>query len=672
MRAVFILMFLPFLLDAQTRPPIKFGVISMEELKMTSYEKDSSASAVKLFDIGETLVTGIRSSYKRHTRIKILSEDGLRFGDVIVPFFDRGSFFGDLGSFIGLKASTYNLVNGRMEEVKLESKNKYREEFVDGIGVIRFALPQVKVGSVIEYQYELAVKILFELRPWDFQDLIPCKWSEYEAHVSQVAAYQFSFRGYLAPIVNEKKFEFCGGVSATEASSLRIPSEYLEEFRSCEYYHWAMADVPAFKDEPFISSRKNYISGVSFDLTAIDPPGPASPRILMSSWDDLRVKYLEETLSTDEAKKIGNVKKTGFLQKKSEELVKDLNLPDEKVKAIYSYVKNNLEWAGYYSTRIKQEPKEVLEEKKGTSGDLNLVLLSLLRHAGLQADPVLISTRSNGFVRQDVPVRSQFNNVLVLTDYKGKKMLLDATDRYLPMEYLPTSSLNGFGYRATAEGFQWVNLMESPKSKKTVSVEVAVDENGQMKGKLISSSTGYDARAIREKISKQGAKKHMEEFLKGKTIIVQDTSIENLDKLSEPLRETYSIDLTDYSQVAGDVIYIDPILFTKQSSNPFVKEERVYPVDFAYPQETIFILKLTIPPAYTIDELPEPKMSLLPENAGKFVYSTTTADGSITLMSQLVINRALFSHEEYPNLREFYNIVVAKHNEQIVLKRKNP
>jgi hypothetical protein len=654
----------PFISTSQVRPAIKFGAVTMEELKMTVYDKDSSASAVKLFDVGESLVTGVRSTFSRHTRIKILNEEGLQYGSVIVPFFSLGSYYGNLGTFSGLRASTYNLENGKMVETKLETKGKFKEELVDGISVIRFALPQVKVGSIIEYKYNIEVLILLELRSWDFQDLIPCRWSEYEAHVSHVTNFQYSFRGYLSPIINEKKSEYCGGVSATEASKLRIPSEYLEEFRECEYYHWAIGDVPAFKEEPFISSRKNYQSGVSFNLTSIDPPGPTPPSTFMSTWDELTVKYIDETFSDN-----SNVKKTGFLQERSQELVKGLTSPDEKVRAIYQYVKTNLAWTGSYSNRIT-EPKEIFEQKKGASGDLNLVLLAMLRYAGLQADPVLISTRSNGFIRQDAPVRSQFNSVLVLSDYKGKKMVLDATDKFLSMEFLPSSCLNGLGYKASPGSYQWINLMESPKTRKTVSMDLALGENGTLSGGLTALSTGYEARSIRDKISTDGIKKHLEDFLKGKTIHLLDTTIENLDKVSEPLKETYSIEMADHAQSSGEVIYLDPVIFEKQASNPFLQPERKYPIDYAYPQETIFIFKLKIPAGYVVDELPQTKISVLPENAGKFVYSSSVLDGTISIMSQFVLNKALFSQQEYPGLRELYNIVVTKHSEQIVLKKK--
>ncbi|MBL7850473.1 MAG: DUF3857 domain-containing protein [Cyclobacteriaceae bacterium] len=672
MKRLLVLMLLPLAVFAQKRPPIKFGNVSMEEMNMTVYEKDSSAIAVKLFDIGESSVNGIKSTYKRHTRIKILKEEGLQYGSVVVPFFSLSSFFGDVGTFTGLKAVTYNLDNGRMVESKLESQGKFKEEFVDGIRVIRFALPQVKVGSVIEYQYEVQMKMFFELRSWDFQDLIPCRWSEYQVHISNVCDYRIVFRGYLVPSVNEKKDGFCEGLNSAEARTLNINPDHLDDFKPCVNYRWAMADVPAFKEEPFISSRKNYISSVSFDLASIDYPGGVPRIVYMSSWGDVREKYLDEIFKADwhnlDVKT--NTRRTEFLEKKAQEVVAGLSHPDEKVKAIYHYVKENLEWAGYYSTYLARDPKKVWEEKKGSSGDVNLLLLSMLRYAGLPADPVLISTRSNGFVREMVPVRSQFNNVVVISDYKGKKKILDATDRYLPIEYIPLACLNGIGFQPTDKAFQWVNLLDAPKSRKSVTMDVYFSDDNTLKGTFTSSSTGYYARDVREAVRKSGMVKHLDNVFKGKTVTIADTVMENLDKLDDPLKETYKLELADIAQSGGDVIYLDPILFTRRESNPFVQLQRTYPVDFSYPQEIAFMMKLKLPENYTVDELPAPKVSMLPENAGRFVYSSSVADGAVTIMSQFVINKVLFSQDEYDALREFYNIMLAKHNEQLVLKRK--
>ena len=97
---------------------------------------------------------------------------------------------------------------------------------------------------------------------------------------------------------------------------------------------------------------------------------------------------------------------------------------------------------------------------------------------------------------------------------------------------------------------------------------------------------------------------------------------------------------------------------------------REYPVDFGSAIEKIYISRIAIPEGYSVDELPLPKIILLPNGAAKYSYSVTRIGNSLNFISSLQINKSLFLQDEYPNLREFYNQLVAKQAEQIVLKKK--
>ena len=633
-RIVIALLF-PIYVYSQTPPLTKFGVISKEELSMTTYDKDSATSAVILFDIGESQ----HGVYKHHRRIKILKEDGYSLANVAIPVF-RNSVFAANPTLRKLNASTFNLVAGKIEETKIESKEKYTEEFIDGINVIRFALPKVKVGSIIEYEYE----INSGFRDWEFQHLIPCKWSEYRLSVPDAVKFHVHFTGYLAPIVNEEGFEGCLG-------------------GQCQVRRWVMVNVPSFKQEPYISYYKNYTSQVKFDMASYQPArGPAV--LFLTDWDVLRNRYDSKVFFGD------NVQGTAFLKKISKEITENQATPDAKLRVIYEYVKNSMEWTGSNNALPSDDLKRMFEEKKGTSADINLILLAMLRYANLPADPVLCSTSKNGFVRQEVPNSGQFNNVLVWSDFNGKKILLDATDKYLAMEYLPQTCLNGSGYVASENNYRWVSLTEAPKTRNVVTLDLKVNIKGDLDGKISFSKTGYAARNSREKISKTGLKEYFDELFNNKTIEIRDTVFEGLNKINEVLKEHYEVAFPDYNQTAGDVIYIDPILFEKQQSNPFVSETRNYPIDFEFPRESLYSLKLKIPSGYQVDELPQPKLTMLPENAAKFIYSVSQSNDIITLTSQMSINRVFFSQDEYPLLREFFNIIAAKHNQQIVLKKK--
>lgn len=641
-----IIMCLPLISEAQNSPVTEFGEIKSDVLQQTVFPIDSSASAIILFDIG-SFKAGV---FTRHTRIKILKEDGYGYANVDIPVFRRSSA-GTNPVLKRIKASTFNWVDGRIVETKLENKGTFVEQVVSGLNVIRLALPNVKVGSVLEYEFE----IRGGFRDWEFQHRIPCIWSEYRVSIADAVEFTVRFNGYLAPLVNESKFEAC------------LDGQ-------CQVRRWVMANVPAFKDEPYISYYKNYTSQVIFQVNSVRRNN--GPAILgISDWITVARRYEEYLFVNRE------VQQLGFLKPITKEMVENLQSPDEKLKTIFEFVRNKFEWNGIdrevpswltisSNNRLGESPKTIFERSKGSSGDINLILLAMLRYAGLPADPVLISTSENGLVRQEVPSMEQFNRVVVSSDYKAKKILLDATDKYLPMDYLPRPCLNGQGYVALDNKYQWVTLTDMPKSRNLISMDLEITEEGDVKGKGTFSKTGYYAGEAREQIAKKGKSTYLNKLLEGRQVKLADSVMEGQAKPGEMLKETYSVVLAEYGQKTGDVIYIDPIVFNRETSNPFIAPTRSYPINFEYPREKVYTLKLKIPEGYGVDDLPKPKLSVLPDNAGKFVFSVTESNGIINIMSQININRAIFSQDEYTSLREFFNIITAKHSESIVLKKR--
>jgi hypothetical protein len=131
------------------------------------------------------------------------------------------------------------------------------------------------------------------------------------------------------------------------------------------------------------------------------------------------------------------------------------------------------------------------------------------------------------------------------------------------------------------------------------------------------------------------------------------------------------VELSDHGTEGGGVIYLDPFIANKLAENPFKLEKREYPVDFGSPQEDTYMLSLELPESYEVEELPKTLAVGLPGNAGRYVYSVSRMGNKVSITSTLLITKTLFTPEEYGNLREFYNQVVAKQAEQIVLRKKN-
>ncbi len=160
-------------------------------------------------------------------------------------------------------------------------------------------------------------------------------------------------------------------------------------------------------------------------------------------------------------------------------------------------------------------------------------------------------------------------------------------------------------------------------------------------------------------------------MVSGKSWNISDQQFTSLDNLDMPTSEHFDVEITDHVMMAGQMAYINPFVLSKIQENPFKSIEREYPVDFGSPFDKMYVGKFTIPENYAIEELPKSKIITLPDNGGKYLLNVAQVGNSITVVSSFSINKGMFTQMEYPNLREFYNLIVATQSEQIVLKKIN-
>jgi hypothetical protein len=655
------------------KAPIKFGDIPMEDLKMVSYAKDTAASAVILTDFGQSSLIysqsdGFSLLFERITRIKILSKEGLDWATFQIPLYKDGGADEKLS---GLKGVTYNLENNKVVETKLKNDAVFREKVSEHLDVMKLTLPGVKVGSIVEVSYKVMSDFLFHFQDWEFQSTIPIRWSEYRANIPEYYHYDKYTQGYIQLAVAESEVVANSiTLSSSERSGGRGFNTVTTQFNTDrvdfkeERHRWAAQDVPAFKAEPFITTPKDYITKINFELAYRKFPGqPIDP--VMGSWVDLNKRFNE---SENFGKELtGN----GFLKKTVEEITAGLSSPEQKISAINNYVARNVEWNGSSYMLTSGSLKKVLDEKKGSSADINLLLGSMLEKAGFNVFPVLLSTRDHGFVREAVPISSQFNYVVCLVKLNDKSVLLDATDKFLPTGTLPERCLNGNGFVVSADGAQgWIPLKSPSKSRRFYNVELSVQPSGELRGKVNIDQSGYYAQSGRKKFLAKGEGDYVKDLVDNRSWVVEKSEFKNAKEIAEGFKETHDVVINEHAVATDGIIYINPFIALQEKENPFKLEKREYPVDYGSPMEKMYMCKLTIPDGYTVDEMPKSLVIKLPDNSARYIYNLVQVGNSLSLTSHLQINNSLFTQDEYPNLREFYTQLVAKQAEQIVLKKK--
>lgn len=627
------------------KSPIKFGDIPLEDLKMKSYDKDSSASAVILVDYGEAYLqinmNTATLNFERHVRIKILSKEGLKWADAEINLYKSGSTGEKVSK---LKAATYNFEGGRMVQSTMSKDAVFEEKFNNYRNIQKFSLPNVKEGSVIEYSYTVVSEFFTEFPNWQFQYEIPVRWSEYWAIIPEFFTYERYMQGY------------------TPVDSYETQSKGGSDYQATAH-HWISKNVPAFKEEPYMTNEADYVSKINFALAYTQFPNQPVKEI-MGSWQKLNNGLLEDE-SFGKA-----ITGSHFLKKQAEAMTAGMTDPLKKIDTIYNYVKQTLEWDGT-KDMVAGNLKKIFEVKKGTVADINIALGSMLEKAGLNVEMVLLSTRDHGFIRQTYPMTKQFNYVICGVRLNDKFILLDATEKFLPIDALPERCLNGEGMVVSSTHHGWINIESKTKARTVTSAELVMDKEGELKGKLHFIRDGYDAQRMRENYKSKGHETYLKDFSSGKSWQIEKTEFQNIPLIKQSAKEIHDVTISDHASVAGNQIYINPFVLPQVQTNPFKLEKREYPVDFGAKIEKMYMFKLTIPEGYVADEIPAPKILSLPNNAARYVYNSSKVGNTLNITSTLQINKSMFVQDEYGALREFYNLIVAKQNEQIVLKKLN-
>ncbi|GJM36317.1 MAG: hypothetical protein DHS20C18_53180 [Saprospiraceae bacterium] len=628
---------------------------------MEAYTPDPDAQAVVLYDVGEASfdynnISGFRVKFQRHQRIKVLGETGLDYADFSFRLYDYGT--NSKEEIVNLKAYTFNLVDGEIEKVKLSNKDVFDEEIDRTRKMIRFAMPNVKVGSVIEISYTFYSDFFYEFQPWRFQYKIPVAWSEFEVSIPEYFTYNTTFRGYDFDrlVINE---------TDSKTQSISLGGGDVVSYHA-KTYHWAAENVPSFKEEAYMAAAENFLTRVEFELSSIKFPY-STTKNYNQSWESINKRLL------DDEDFGGIIKRTGPVKDITESLTAGKESPEAKIQAIYDYIRTNIRWNKRFRKYVETNLKKVLDKREGSSGDLNLLLVTMLRAAELEAYPVLVSTRDNGMINPVQPTLSQFNHVIAAVKNGEKMILMDATDKDSPMTLLPKHNLNFKGRIVGEQLSDWIDLDANGKLKTAMQVDLTLTEENQLSGEIKYSYEDYAAFHCRKLIEDAGSKEDfVKEYHNDKLgLEVTKHEFENPDDPYEKLRCTYEVNISDMVNDGGDLLYLNPMLYFGESENPFKLAERKYPVDFAFPIADIYIFKLNLPEGYSVEELPEDTSFILPERAGTFSFSAKVINEQIIQVTSLLsINKPMFVGEEYGALKEFFNLVIEKHAEQIVLKKK--
>lgn len=647
---LFLFLFFNISIYSQTSFNSKELKVTRADLELNVYEKDSTANALVLYEYGKSYIDNNDYSLKTEEKrkIKILNREGFNKANVTIYLRKSDDRKEKVKNII---ATTYNLVDGKVSATKLSDTHIFEEKYNDDFTLIKFTLPNIKEGSVINYSYTLQSPFKFNYQGWSFQSDIPKLYSEYNTSIPAIYEYNIKLVGGKKLFKNEQDIKRNCLSNSRGASA------------DCSISTYAMKDIPAFIEEDYMTSKYNYLARIEYELK------------VFKGFDGRINNYTKTWKTTD--KEFRTDKDIGKQLSKSiklEDFVNNTVITEKdtykKADAIYKYVQENYTWNGDYKIFKDVSVKDLIKNKSGNVSSINILLHNLLKETDIDAKPVLISTRNNGFPTKIYPVISDFNYLIVQVTIDNKTYLLDATDEFLSFGEIPLRCLNNYGRLMDFKnGSEWINLTSNKSSTVQFRAELNIDENENITGTVNSKKTGYHALNSRKRYYQNSDTYVTNLEDKYPNIEISNHNVTSESKTNPDFLETYAIEYT--SDETGENIYLNPFFTTFFNENPFKLQERTYPIDFGYKDTYYYVLKLNFGDDYIITEKPTNSSFKLPNNKGSVIFSSTIQNNNINLMFKINFKDAVYPPEYYPYLKDFMSkIVDIQKNSLILLKKK--
>ena len=639
--------------------PQAFNALTDEEWEITSYEKDPNADAIVLFDTGKSQFIesnpGYDIKFTRHKRIKILKSSGIRHAEIRIPFYFEN--INSTESVNNLRAYTYNIVDGIVRGKKVDRTAIFEEQVNQNWKIMKFTFPNVQEGSIIEFKYELLSPFKFNLPDWEFQSDIPTLYSEYIVRTIPFYEYVYITKGFSKfdstfSELSEKKLDF----NVANVADLSMKKTHYQEIVNA----YVMKDVPAFKDETFITSKNDYQQKMDFQLAKFHSPYSGS-REIITTWPKMVKSFLE---IEDFGKYLRNSESQAKRILKSE-LILSGEKPLKDIASIVDYVKKNFSWNDKVRKYATKSAKDFVSQKTGNMAEVNLFLCGMLKAAGYEATPILLSTRNHGKIPKNYPFTNFFNAVVVMVTQNGRTFLTDATNPLIKFDRIPPYCINDYGLIIDKEKEGWVDLSNKYQSVSNNSFMVSVDTT-KMEANILLSKVTTEMESYYLKNLYGDDPKNFEEYLTDQGFSdVGNVKIRNFERPDKPF--FFAAQVNSELEVIGERIVISPFFNLSIKENPLQQDDRTYPIDLIYAKTENFTSRITIPKGYVASELPE--NIKVDDELVTISISYSQVDNQISVQGTYAFKKAVYEAKNYQQLKDHFETIVSRFNKQIVLKK---
>lgn len=574
------------------------------------------------------------------SRVKIYNKDNAGdFLDHQISLYDSGKSLRE--TLTNLKAYTYNYENGKTVSTKVERDEKFASKEDKKYTITKFAFPNVKNGSIVEYSYTIYTPYVGSMQRILIEDEVPVRYVEYVFDTAKPLGYSINYKGDVVPTFRDT------GLKTLYGNDYQI-------------YRFGYANVPPFKDEKYVLNNNNYKTGIKAELNSTMIRNELKSYAL--SWKDISKRLYEDENFGDELKK-GNLVKNLL-----PEDIKSIPVKNDRARAVLRFVQKNYTWDKSDDVKTDKGLRNLISTKVGNTAELNLFLILLLRSADIPAEPLVLATTKRGILTGYLPSLAQLNFVAASYIDADKFTILDATSKQSDLNMISPRALNYTGFYMPKDDAKQINIFYPETSKTLLTVDAKMNPDGTFEGRFSDRDTKLYAMMVNESYlddKEKYIKSYKDEYKFPYTNFKQGVQ-ENND-----FETSFDFTADTFTDVLGSKLVFNPLLFLYTQNHNFnQKEPRKAPLEFYSAFDRIKKVTITIPENYVFENVPKSKKFRTDDDALSYSYVVTQEANKLTVETTVKVDDSVFPKEYYPAFTQIYDNITKMEAQVVTAVKK--
>ncbi|MDE1191048.1 MAG: DUF3857 domain-containing protein [Arachidicoccus sp.] len=618
---------------------IGFGKPDNSELELKDCDFDPGQPLECLVNLGTVTYNfggGVTVQTETRKKFKVFKEAGIsKAADVKIRYYSK-----DGNERIStVEGYVYNLDSstGKVVVSKLKKSDVFDKPLDNNYSEISFALPDVRVGSVVEYKYTSYRKSYWNIRSWFFQNEYPVKYSAYNLIVPDY-------------------FNFTYQVNRRQDIEIKKSTDYTGNW-------FIMRNIASIHEEPYMSGWLDYMQRVDFNLTTITPPGQNVIEV-GTNWQKQCEEYLDDYSAG------GQLKRNIHHPEDLDAAVALCKNDREKVKTVYEYVQSRMKCNDFRSISSDDNSgvKSAWDKKQGSIADINFLVINWLRDYKINALPLLVSTHDHGLANPAYVDLNEFDAVMIYAETESTPYIMNAADKYTPYNVIPRNINFTSALIADNKTSRWISISDT-KDKFTTRgmANFNIARDGKISG---FANLTFDSYARIETLKDVEENNIKSSFALNKNIglKVDSFEVENKDDISSPLN--INLSLSGTAKNSGNYLLIPYNEYCGPENNPFTADKRQTAIQMDVLHSYNITGYINIADGLAFEDMPKNILMRIGDSSIiiRRIFQKVS-DSSVSYLLSINFLAPAYPLDEYPDIKAFYKKMFELLDEKIVIKR---